>query len=250
MRRLVLVLSVAVLGIFSSTSYGEVLQVDYTGFSVWLDCERRGAVRFRYEIDKDTGNLGRLHSFKLDKDFPARCQQTSNKTYSHSSQKYDRGHLVPANHLDHSKAGIRESNFMTNVMPQARNMNRGAWLRTEEIIECYRDEEPLLILGGVIYGDDPKDAEDDFFVSSHNIETPSSFWKVIVAESEAIAWIVPNRNDAKRGTLDDYLVTIQELEDELGRTLDQEFDEDLSLSDEQKEMAWEYSWVVSECDLS
>ncbi|MCH7687732.1 MAG: DNA/RNA non-specific endonuclease, partial [Planctomycetes bacterium] len=72
-----------------------------------------------------TGNIGRLHSFKLDKDVPERCQQTSNKTYSHSTEKYDRGHLVPANHLDHLEAGIRESNFMINVLPQARNMGTG-----------------------------------------------------------------------------------------------------------------------------
>ncbi len=65
-----------------------------------------------------------------------------------------------------------------------------------------------------------------------------------------IAWIVPNQNDAKRGKLDDYLVTIEQLETELGRTLDQEFAEDLSLSDEQREMAWEASWEVSGCDLS
>lgn len=247
MRHLFILLFAATVGTFASASYGQVIQVDYTGFSVWLDCERRGAVRFRYEIGKDTGNIGRLHSFKLDKDVPERCQQTSNKTYSHSTEKYDRGHLVPANHLDHLEAGIRESNFMTNVLPQARKMNRGAWLRSEEIIECYRDEEPLLILGGVIYGDDP---EDDHFVSSHTIETPDSFWKVIISETEAIAWIVPNHNDAKRGKLDEYLVTINQLEAELGRTLDQEFDEDLSLSDEQREMAWEASWEISGCDLS
>ena len=131
MRRLFAIVLVTIAGIYPSTGYSEVMQIDYTGFSVWLDCERRGAVRFRYEIGEDTGNIGRLHSFKLDKDVPKRCQQTSSKTYSHSTEKYDRGHLVPANHLDNSEDGIRESNFMTNVLPQARNMNRGAWLRSE-----------------------------------------------------------------------------------------------------------------------
>jgi endonuclease G, mitochondrial len=29
-------------------------------------------------------------------------------------------------------------------------MNRGAWLRTEEIVECYRNMDELLIIGGVI----------------------------------------------------------------------------------------------------
>ncbi|HIG39559.1 MAG TPA: hypothetical protein EYQ14_03340, partial [Gammaproteobacteria bacterium] len=41
-------------------------------------------------------------------------------------QRYDRGHLVPANHLDYSKKAIKQSNYMTNILPQAANMNRGA----------------------------------------------------------------------------------------------------------------------------
>jgi endonuclease G len=50
---------------------------------------------------------------------------------------------------------------MTNILPQAANMNRGAWLQTEEIVECYRDIDELLIIGGVIWGNNPKD---DYFV--------------------------------------------------------------------------------------
>jgi DNA/RNA endonuclease G (NUC1) len=41
---------------------------------------------------------------------------------------------------------------MTNILPQAANMNRGTWLLTEEIIECYRDIDELLVIGGVIGG--------------------------------------------------------------------------------------------------
>ena len=34
----------------------EVLQLDYEGFTVWLDCDKRGAVKFRYNAQRDTGN--------------------------------------------------------------------------------------------------------------------------------------------------------------------------------------------------
>ncbi|CAK0752970.1 hypothetical protein CCP3SC5AM1_1940006 [Gammaproteobacteria bacterium] len=33
-------------------------------------------------------------------------------------------------------------------------MNRGAWLMTEEIIECYRDISNLEVIGGPIWGND------------------------------------------------------------------------------------------------
>ena len=66
---------------------------------------------------------------------------------------------------------------MTNILPQAANMNRGAWLLTEEIVECYRDLEPLDVWGGVIWGDNPVD---DHFIESHSVKTPDAFWKIII----------------------------------------------------------------------
>lgn len=102
---------------------------------------------------------------------------------------------------------------MTNILPQVASMNRGAWLQTEEIIECYRDIDELLVVGGVIWGNNPAD---DYFVKSHGIKTPDAFWKVIIRgkgqDERAIAWIVPNSQDAKRANLDKYLVTVDEIE--------------------------------------
>jgi endonuclease G len=192
------------------TQIDSLLQLDYEGFTVWLDCTRRGAVKFRYNAQHDTGNAKRYGQFFLDPHVPAACQQTSSEAYGRS---YDRGHLLPANHLDHSETAIRQSNTMTNILPQAANMNRGAWLLTEEIIECYRDIDELLVIGGVIWGDNPSD---DFFVKSHGVKTPDAFWKVIIRgmgqDERAIAWIVPNSPEATKKNLDRYLVSVDELE--------------------------------------
>src|SRR5690606_20098623 len=188
----------------------KLAQLDYEGFSLWLDCARRGAVKFSYVAKRDTGNIKRINKFFLDPDLAADCQQTSYKGYGHD---YDRGHLVPANHLDHSEVAIRQSNYMTNILPQAANMNRGAWLLTEEIVECYRDIDELLVIGGVVWGRNPTD---DYFVQSHGIKTPTAFRKVIIRgigeDERAIAWIVPNLQDATKKNLDRYLVSIDKLE--------------------------------------
>jgi len=105
---------------------------------------------------------------------------------------------------------------MTNILPQAANMNRGAWLLTEEITECYRDIDELLIIGGILWGNNPND---DFFTESHGVKTPDAFWKVIIRNDRTIAWIIPNSSDAKRNRLDDFIVTIQELELVTGETI-------------------------------
>lgn len=63
---------------------------------------------------------------------------------------------------------------MTNILPQVAQMNRGAWLLTEEIVE-FRDIDELLVIGGVIWGNNPAD---DYFILSHGVKTPDAFWKV------------------------------------------------------------------------
>ena len=217
----------------------DLLEITYTGFTVTIDCNRRGAVRFEYLAKADGGSLPRKSSFTFDRDVEDRCQQTATKSYG---SQYDRGQLVPANHLDHSRAAIAESNNITNILPQARNMNRGAWLLTEEIIECHRDVGDLRVIGGVIWGHNP---HDDDFVESHGVETPDYFWKVIIkqADKDAIAWMVPNSSEAKRRQLDLYLIRIDELEELVGETFD--------VSNEARSLVRDRSWPLTDnCDRS
>jgi endonuclease G, mitochondrial len=209
------------------------LRLDYQGFTLWLNCQRRGAVRFRYNAQRDQGKLERQAHFALDPDVPSDCQQTAVTAYSHPQQRYDRGHLVPANHLDHSEAALKQSNYMTNILPQAANMNRGAWYRTEKIIECYRDIDELLVLGGVIWGSTP---EDDYFTASHGVATPDAFWKLIIrGEDRVMAWIIPNTPEATYSKLDQYLVSVRTLEARVSETF---AEVPAYVKDETPEVSW------------
>lgn len=199
------------------TQQGNLLKLDYQGFTIWLDCQQRAPVKFRYNAQHDAGNEARAKDFRLDPDVPKECQQTSAAAYGHG---YDRGHQVPANHLDASSVAIKQSNYMTNILPQTAHMNRGAWLQTEEIIECYRDIDELLVMGGVIMGNNPAD---DYFVQSHGVKTPDAYWKVVIRgtgqDERVIAWVVPNSKDATRKHLDSYLVSVNELEKMTGEII-------------------------------
>ncbi|WGS88696.1 DNA/RNA non-specific endonuclease [Methylomonas sp. UP202] len=199
------------------TIAGDRMKLDYQGFTVWLDCSQRGPVRFEYIASKDSGDLPRAKDFSLDPAVPKECQQFSAAAYGHG---YDRGHQVPANHLDGSEEALRQSNYMTNILPQVAQMNRGAWERTEEIIECYRDLEDLHVIGGVIWGNNPAD---DYFLRSHGVKTPDAFWKVVIRgtgqDQRAIAWVVPNSPSATKSNLDRYLISVGNLEQLIGETL-------------------------------
>jgi endonuclease G len=216
------------------TRSGNILKLDYPGFTVWLNCAQRGAIKFQYVAQRDNGNFKRYNKFMLDQNVPAECQQTTANAYGHG---YDRAHQVPANHLDASEEAIKATNTMTNILPQAANMNRGAWLQTEEIIECYRDISELLVIGGVIWGNNPAD---DYFVESHGVKTPDAFWKVVIrgtgSDERAIAWIVPNTQKATRKNLDRYLVSVDEIERITG--------EKIPVADYAKHDKLSASWII------
>ena len=104
---------------------------------------------------------------------------------------------------------------------------------TKKITECYRGINELLIIGGVLWGNN---LNDDFFTESHGVKTPDAFWKVIIRNDRPIAWIIPNSVDAKKNRLDDYIVTIQALELVTG--------ESIPVNEYLKHEKPEYSWMI------
>ena len=213
MKRICTILFFCLVGV-SPPTWSEILERHYEEFTLWLDCDNRVAVRFQYQLDKDVGNEPRKNNYRLDKNpaLPEQCQQKTHKVYTkytHLNETYDRGHLVPFNHMDHSASSSGETNYMTNILPQVHKMNSGAWYQTELISECFRDYDVLNIIGGAIWDEDSQHLE------RHAIRMPKHFWKVIVRRDEVIAWIIPNSKEAISARLDDYLVSVKEIEERL-----------------------------------
>jgi len=225
--------------------------------TLWLDANARGVSRFQYVARKDCGCLDRHGSFTLAPTSQLNgsshdVQQFSGRTYPHiclnpqrngaswsteglsSSQirdqcrsklSYDRGHMIPANHFDHDAATIRATNMMVNILPQADKMNRGAWLQTEMIVECLREEEVLTVVGGAVYPTSRDAAEEGTAQSgilraTHGVLIPTFFWKVIVASPTGryssdhglLAFWMPNSIDATADKTANYVVSLGQLE--------------------------------------
>ena len=120
--------------------------------------------------------------------------------------------MVPINHMDSNSNSAADSNHMVNAMPQTKNLNRGAWLLTEEIIECARDISPVIVMGGPIWGKEPRTD----FIGSHGVETPDYYWKAIIQNNKVSAWVLPNVHDHSlvgRTKLDNYRTTLSEIYD-------------------------------------
>ncbi|MFC0155998.1 DNA/RNA non-specific endonuclease [Xanthomonas dyei] len=193
-------LAVLLLTGFSAAAQAQVVTLNKGGYTLRYDCTNHTALRYEYVLQADTGSAARPSSFNLDTELPSGC---------------DRGHLVTSNHMDYNATYIRRANLMSNIVPQVSSFNQGIWVRAENVAECYRDIASVQVYGGVIYSD----TSNDYFLSSHGIRTPDFFWKTIITANpgggtRAISWLIPN--SANLGSLDSYIVSIDELEDLYG----------------------------------
>ena len=110
-------LTLIFLFLLTSIVGAEERQVDYQGFTLWLDCDKRAATRFEYSLGKDTGNEERTkYKYRLDPSLGG-CQQLSTKSYwKESGKTHQRGHLVAFNHLDYSEESALDSNQMAKAL--------------------------------------------------------------------------------------------------------------------------------------
>jgi hypothetical protein len=118
----VVIIAAAVLALVLARSgnEGDTIELDHGVYRLRYDCGHRTAVRFSYSLKVDMGDAARPRWFLYDPDIGRDCQQFTTRSYAKINPDYDRGHLVPANHMDESDESILKANYMTNIVPQVR----------------------------------------------------------------------------------------------------------------------------------
>ncbi len=53
-----------------SDNAADIQKLDYEGFTVWVDCEKEGAVKFQYNAQRDTDNFKQNKCFYYDPMLP------------------------------------------------------------------------------------------------------------------------------------------------------------------------------------
>ncbi|MFV8385555.1 DNA/RNA non-specific endonuclease [Vibrio parahaemolyticus] len=214
--------AIALFGLFTASAHSSSLPehikvLDYSGFNMLFDCQQRAPIVFQMVLTHDTGYTKRKDNFKQDPHLDSRCQQSSSKSYGkRNGTIYHRGHLISANSQDSSRRAMNESFFMVNVVPQAGGFNTGAWLLTEQYEECLRENGDIKVMGGVMFSD----PTNDYFIKSHGIKTPDTFWKIIQTHSGYYAWAFPNSDDATKTNITRYAVTYNDIQKLTGLNLD------------------------------
>jgi endonuclease G len=137
------------------------------------------------------------------------------KEYKAGSDKFDRGHLVPAG--DQPKgSGLKYKDAMSstfvlsNTVPQFKEFNRGAWNSSVEgAVRNYSERNPqnsVVVLTGT-NGEIEK---------MGSVSVPKYMWKLVYDETAQKSWAYNLENTPKTKVSRDNLLNVNQLEHELG----------------------------------
>ena len=128
---------------------------------------------------------------------------------AYSGSGYERGHMAPAQDMAWSEAAMHQSFMMINVCPQDKRLNEGGWAKLEEKVRewAQRDSVLVVVTGPVLHNRLAR-------IEPSEVAIPQHFFKVIIAPCaqpmRAIGFIYPN--GSSNGALNDYAVTVDEVE--------------------------------------
>lgn len=105
---------------------------------------------------------------------------------------YDRGHLVPAADMKHSRQCMSETFYMSNMSPQRPEFNRGIWKELEELVRQWvQEEKELHVVAGPVFTGTCFPV-----IGPNRVAVPDFYYKVILDYREpgrkAIGFILPN----------------------------------------------------------
>lgn len=164
--------------------------IDYSGMTVSFNSETHEPNWVAWELlgSETTGLHTRESQFSVDENVKG-CATPAD--YRRSG--YDRGHMAPAGDMKWSRQSMRESFLMTNICPQAGELNRGAWQKLEE--KCRQRAEvdsAVIIVCGPVF----RKGEAVERIGETGVAVPRQFFKVVLSPYAdppvAIGFLMPN----------------------------------------------------------
>lgn len=166
-------------------------------------------VAWELTAEETKGRTPRYDKFAQDPDVEG-CAETYDYLYS----GYDRGHMAPAGDMKWSDESMRESFYLTNICPQARELNTGSWRTLEEKCRLWAQaDSAIIIIAGPVYNPAPKE-----FIGDNRVAVPRAFFKIVLAPyarpMRAIGFVMPNSRVA--GGLQESATTVDHIEELTG----------------------------------
>lgn len=125
------------------------------------------------------GDAERQNDFRPDPVLPNEWYAVSPNDYTNTG--FDRGHLCPSADRTASEEDNSSTFLMTNIIPQAPELNREAWARLEAYCRTLANEGYRLLIIAGTYGTGGEGSNGMLNSIQDKIEVPARNYKVIVA---------------------------------------------------------------------
>lgn len=166
------------------------IMLDYEGFSVGFNPEMHqpNYVVWTLEPDETAGDNSRTNAqFMADPQVDGCASLTD---YRNSG--FDRGHMAPAADMKWSEKAMADCHYLTNMCPQDKRLNSGAWATIEKNARKWALKYgPLVIVCGPVLSDRLTRS-----IGVTPVPVPERFFKVILAPHAnppmGIGFIMPN----------------------------------------------------------
>lgn len=185
--------------------------VEYTGMKLSFNPEAHVPNWVSWELTgkEAMGNIGRKDKFMADERVPG-CAET----YDYSYSGYDRGHMAPAGDMKWDKQAMEESFYMTNICPQDKALNTGAWRTLEEKCRVWaKADSAIVIVTGPVLTDKLTET-----IGDNHVVVPKRFFKVILSPyanpPRGIGFVM--NNGTVKGGMQEAAVSIDEVEEITG----------------------------------
>ena len=156
------------------------------------------------------GNTPRTDNFAPDPELPSGQRAELN---DYRASGYDRGHMAPAADFVAGTTQMNQSFYLSNMIPQNGEMNRGIWAGLESATRsCARSQGELYILTGPVFAGRVRTIGPDA------VAVPSSLYKIVVSGTSARAFLMPNKALAKTTAFSKYETTVQDVQTQTGLT--------------------------------
>lgn len=183
----------------------------------------------------DEGELSRSDDFREDKELPVRFYRVKKSDYQFSKYGFDRGHLCPSADRTFSPELNSETFLMTNMIPQAPDVNRIVWKQLESHARKLVESGKELYIAAGPYGRGGVSAKGNFTSIELSdpdlkITVPEACWKIILVldegendfqrvniETEVIAVYMPNiQGLQKDGSWERFVTSVDFIEETTG----------------------------------
>lgn len=185
-------------------------EICHLNYAIIHKCEVKQAIAVFEHLTpaKITGGFKRKDDFRPDpKVFP----ECSAQLKDYAGQPYDRGHMSPAGNNTQSAEIMSESFYLSNMVPQVPNNNRGIWkqLETWERDWAMKGGD-FYIISGPVFLPNHK-------VIGNGVGVPDYLYKIIVERTsgQVMAYLMPNA-PLPVADLPKYQTTMSKIEEATG----------------------------------